>query len=142
MTNPNGSKWIRPEKRKRIYQRDEWHCLWCGCDLGPDSCGLPTLDHLIPREQGGSNRAENLITSCGICNSQRKNLSVFQFARKLWSPNTSNESFWVHMVIVLDRIVRHIARPLPPKPMIAVDFETRRNWGSAITMNSRSARPR
>src|SRR4051812_7730413 len=124
MTNPSGGNWIRKEKRKRIYARDGWRCVWCDCDLGPEQCGTPTLDHLIPREQGGTNEAQNLITCCGVCNSRRQNLSVFQFARKLWSQATSTKDFWLHIVTVLDRIVRHIARPLPPRPVSATPIFT------------------
>lgn len=74
--NPNGHHWIRDTKRKRIYERDGWRCVWCGgrltlgkrklLGLAGDS---PTLDHILPRALGGGNEAHNLITSCYSCNS-------------------------------------------------------------------------
>lgn len=30
MSNANGSKWIRPEKRLAIYHRDGFACIYCG----------------------------------------------------------------------------------------------------------------
>lgn len=62
----NGSKWIWPATRKRIYARDGWACVHCG--------SMPvqlTLDHIRPRALGGSNRPTNLVTSCLSCNSSR-----------------------------------------------------------------------
>jgi hypothetical protein len=61
--------WIRKEKRLSIYLRDGLACVWCGQAV-EDGIKL-TLDHLIPHSQGGSNQADNLVTSCHMCNSSR-----------------------------------------------------------------------
>lgn len=58
--------WIRPEKRRRIYERDGWACVYCG---GTDSL---TLDHITPRRLRGSNAPTNLVTCCHSCNSRRQ----------------------------------------------------------------------
>lgn len=39
-------------------------CHWCGAPAS-------TADHLVPLEDGGSNALENLVPSCGPCNSSR-----------------------------------------------------------------------
>jgi len=70
MSNKHGSKWIRPEKRLAIYSRDGFACAYCA-----DEESL-SLDHLHPRELGGSHDAENLITSCVTCNSARRDLPL------------------------------------------------------------------
>ena len=70
MSNAHGSKWIRPAKRAAIYARDHHVCAYCG------SCESLTLDHLTPRELGGGNEAENLVTACLHCNSARRSLSM------------------------------------------------------------------
>ncbi len=70
MSNKHGSKWIRPERRRAIYARDNWQCVYCGAD---DSL---TLDHVVPRAEGGGNESENLVTACLSCNSSRKTLIV------------------------------------------------------------------
>lgn len=77
----NGSKWLKPNKRESIYQRDGYHCVYCG--MGYEQLFSPsshlTLDHLVPHELGGTNEARNLVTACRTCNSSRgsKNLKDF-----------------------------------------------------------------
>lgn len=70
--------WIRPEKRLAIYLRDGLACVYCG-DAIEDGVRL-TLDHITPHSRGGSNQAENLVTSCVRCNSARGNRSLAAFA--------------------------------------------------------------
>ena len=70
--NSHGHHWIRDKKRFAIYERDDYRCVYC--DASPN-CGSPTtltLDHLLPRELGGSNEASNLVTACLTCNSARQ----------------------------------------------------------------------
>ena len=77
--NTHGHHWIRNRKRKAIYARDGHQCVYCGlfayssADTGP--C-LLTLDHLVPRELGGSNEANNLVTACHRCNSARQSKGI------------------------------------------------------------------
>lgn len=85
MSNTNGSRWIRPEKRAAIYERDGWECAYCG--RGPRDRRSPrqaqtilTLDHLTPRCQGGGNEAGNLVTACKACNSSRQDKPWVSYA--------------------------------------------------------------
>lgn len=72
--NKHGSKWIRPKKRRKIYCRDNWTCVYCGIYMPEDKVAshVRTLDHIIPRSKGGSNDETNLVTCCVTCNSRRK----------------------------------------------------------------------
>jgi hypothetical protein len=70
MSNAHGSKWIRPEKRAAIYLRDGFACAYCGSDQ------RLSLDHLTPRELGGTHDASNLVTACVGCNSARQDLPM------------------------------------------------------------------
>lgn len=70
MSNKNGSKWIRPEKRLAIYHRDGFACVYCGAE------DKLTLDHLQPRELGGTHSEENLVSACVTCNSSRRDSSL------------------------------------------------------------------
>lgn len=42
------------------------HCFYCG-----DQLAQPTLDHVIPRCQGGSDEVANLVPCCRVCNSSK-----------------------------------------------------------------------
>lgn len=66
----NGSKWIRPARRKTIYERDKHTCLYCG-----KKHTRLTLDHY----RGHSNLNSNLVTCCLSCNSAKRNLTTRQW---------------------------------------------------------------
>lgn len=59
---------IDPYKRRLIYERDGFQCLWCG-----GSIDFLQLDHVVPWSAGGSDRSDNLRTLCQPCNEQRSN---------------------------------------------------------------------
>lgn len=80
MSNVNGGKWIRPEKRLAIYIRDNFTCLYCGRILKDASSREVTLDHLVPRSDGGNNEATNLVTACLSCNSSRQDRPWMDYA--------------------------------------------------------------
>ena len=76
-----GSKWIRPEKRQRIYASDDHRCCYCGASLY-DGAAL-SLDHVVPCELGGTNEATNLVTACISCNSAKRDLPLGEFVAHL-----------------------------------------------------------
>jgi len=49
--------------RIEIFTRDHYTCQYCG----KQSHSL-TLDHVIPRHQGGPHTWENLVSACSYCN--------------------------------------------------------------------------
>ena len=56
--------------RKNILVRDHYRCQYCGdhkhaADL--------TLDHILPRAQGGESTPQNLVTACVKCNGRKGN---------------------------------------------------------------------
>lgn len=65
-----GMNWINPKTRRRIYWRDGFRCVICNGRAGVDFSTL-SLDHVVPRARGGSNRHTNLITCCLACNEKR-----------------------------------------------------------------------
>lgn len=51
-----------------ILHRDKFRCAYCGID---SLISRLAVDHIVPLEQGGSNTAGNLITSCHRCNTEK-----------------------------------------------------------------------
>lgn len=56
--------------RQNVFERDEFTCQYCGTRF--DSKEL-NLDHVIPREKGGKNSWDNVVTSCVRCNTRKAN---------------------------------------------------------------------
>jgi hypothetical protein len=67
------SSFIQRSTRFAIYYRDDFDCVYCRLVFPPaiNGQGL-TLDHLVPRAQGGSHRPENLVTACMSCNCSKQ----------------------------------------------------------------------
>lgn len=52
--------------RKNILRRDQYKCAYCGRG------DLPlTIDHIIPKAQGGVDSWENLVSACTACNNRK-----------------------------------------------------------------------
>jgi hypothetical protein len=49
--------------RRRVLERDRFRCRAAGCSR----TRFLSVHHLVPREQGGENRPENLVTLCEGC---------------------------------------------------------------------------
>lgn len=67
--------WIAASVRLAVYERDEWTCQLCfdaiDRDADPNSDWAPSLDHIIPSSQGGSDGVENLRATHRWCNTVR-----------------------------------------------------------------------
>lgn len=67
--------------RTRLSESQNWKCCWCGCNT-TDQRGFlnsTTIEHVIPKSQGGSDDWENLAMACHRCNSRRGVHSVESF---------------------------------------------------------------
>lgn len=58
-----------PRRRAAVIRRDGPNCYWCGAP--PPKNWHHTLDHVIPRSAGGSNKISNLVMACEPCNQAR-----------------------------------------------------------------------
>ncbi|MEN3041095.1 MAG: HNH endonuclease [Bacteroidia bacterium] len=56
-----------PLTRQNIFRRDGYRCAYCG------TSHHLTIDHVIPRSQGGESTWENLVTACEPCNRRKGN---------------------------------------------------------------------
>jgi 5-methylcytosine-specific restriction endonuclease McrA len=61
-------RWNVPVSRRAVLARDGFTCQYCGAQPGR---GALTIDHVVPRSQGGQKAWENLVTACGACNRRK-----------------------------------------------------------------------
>jgi len=61
--------------RINIFLRDDFRCQYCGETFSTKEL---TFDHVIPRAKGGRNAMDNVVASCGPCNSKKGD--------KIWTP--------------------------------------------------------
>jgi 5-methylcytosine-specific restriction endonuclease McrA len=74
--------------KREIFRRDNHTCQYCGLQ----SPHL-TIDHVVPRHQGGEHRWENLVSACLRCNlkkgGQTPARAGLQLLRKPYEPRAS-----------------------------------------------------
>jgi 5-methylcytosine-specific restriction endonuclease McrA len=66
--------------RRNIFKRDHSTCQYCGAR--PGSAEL-TIDHVIPRAQGGTSTWENCVLACVDCNARKANRTPEQARMRL-----------------------------------------------------------
>lgn len=67
---------VSSKVRAKVFKRDNYTCVSCGwMQPRPNDARRTgrflTLDHIIPRSEGGSNFQENLVTKCSRCNNEK-----------------------------------------------------------------------
>ena len=71
--------------RQNLFKRDGHKCVYCG---GHDNL---TMDHVVPRADGGKTNWSNLVTACQKCNSTKGNMSLeeigYELPYKPYRPN-------------------------------------------------------
>lgn len=72
----------RERIRGIVIRRDGLLCYYC---KRPLSYGEVTIDHIVPKDSGGSNFPDNLCVCCDDCNNRKRNLSreAFNAMREL-----------------------------------------------------------
>ncbi|MDB5351568.1 MAG: endonuclease [Planctomycetota bacterium] len=66
--------------RRNLFKRDHSTCQYCG--VRPGSSEL-TIDHVLPRAQGGLSTWENCVLACVACNARKANRTPEQARMKL-----------------------------------------------------------
>lgn len=70
---------VKPDHR-HIYLRDGYCCQYCGKQFSYKEL---TLDHIIPKAQGGPSTWENLVAACQPCNHTKADRTPEQAGMKL-----------------------------------------------------------
>ena len=75
---------LHASRKRRVFERDKYRCQYCGTDMtlhfAYPHLGVITVDHMVPKAAGGSNRIQNLVTCCRPCNQRKRNLPIEDFA--------------------------------------------------------------
>jgi len=66
--------------RRNVFKRDHVTCQYCGARPGSEEL---TIDHIIPRAQGGQTNWENCVLACVPCNARKANRTPDQAGMKL-----------------------------------------------------------
>lgn len=81
---------IQQRRKRQLKRHNEFKCFYCHIPLrdprpgenGPTpnersltGVGFATVDHLVPLDQGGSNKLHNFVLCCWECNQQKANMS-------------------------------------------------------------------
>jgi len=73
------SKWVY--LRTRLAEAQNWKCCFCGCSMTELRCKTNscTVEHVTPKEFGGTDDPENLVASCYTCNHNRGTKDAYTF---------------------------------------------------------------
>jgi 5-methylcytosine-specific restriction endonuclease McrA len=82
---------LAPFSRRNLYRRDRGTCQYCGSRPGHSDL---SIDHVVPRSQGGRTDWRNCVLSCQRCNRKKRNRTPLQASMRLlthpeaprWSP--------------------------------------------------------
>jgi 5-methylcytosine-specific restriction endonuclease McrA len=73
------ARW-RKKQRMNVWRKHGKRCYWCGCPLNDKSKGCRfTIDHIIPRANGGGSTMDNMVPSCRKCNLRKGHMSGYEF---------------------------------------------------------------
>lgn len=83
--------------RRNIFKRDRFTCQYCGSQPKSDEL---TIDHVLPKAQGGQSTWVNCVLACFRCNHAKANRTPTQAGMKLrkqpvrpqWNPTFSRHS--------------------------------------------------
>jgi 5-methylcytosine-specific restriction endonuclease McrA len=69
--------------RRNVFKRDHYTCQYCGVQPGTEEL---SIDHVIPRSQGGESTWENCVLACVACNKRKADRTPHQCGMKLRRP--------------------------------------------------------
>jgi hypothetical protein len=77
------SKWVY--LRTRLAEAQNWKCCFCGCVMTElrNKGNSATVEHVIPKDFGGTDDAENLVASCNYCNNKRGTVDAYTFTSQI-----------------------------------------------------------
>lgn len=59
-------------------------CFYCGVRFAPAGPDHRTVDHRVPRSQGGTDSLRNLVFACYACNQRKRDRTEDDFSDSEW----------------------------------------------------------
>lgn len=80
------------QRRKTVYQRDNYQCQNCGRHGGPQGNAELHAHHIVPKSKGGTHQLTNLKTMCSNCHNAIHGRDFAPTATHRSKQRTSNRS--------------------------------------------------
>ena len=94
--------YTNPEKRTKIFERDNKKCFYCLCELQNNTF---YLDHIFPRAKGGENYKFNLITACKTCNSKKNDKDAETFLLDSYRGGLITQEEFLKQKVTLENLI-------------------------------------
>ena len=94
----------RSSRRSKLIQRDGKGCHYCG------SSKANTVDHKIPKAQGGSDDLDNLVLACEPCNNKKGAASYEDFCAMIKTIQPDTRPLWKRLFCKNDREANQMLR--------------------------------
>lgn len=99
-------QWVRMGRsvkfsRSNVYMRDRHKCQYCGEIFRHDQL---TLDHVVPRFQGGKTTWDNVVAACSPCNHKK---SHFNEMKPMNAPRRPSYGEMLNIVRERPVVIRH-----------------------------------
>lgn len=98
--------YIEPARRLMILARDRHACVYCSAPLSDESF---VLDHLLPVSKGGTNRKQNLVAACEVCNRRRSESDPIQFLRDNYRQQLLAQDEFLRQKDYVEALLAHVA---------------------------------
>jgi 5-methylcytosine-specific restriction endonuclease McrA len=99
--------------RRNVAKRDHHTCQYCGAQPGAEAI---TIDHVVPRSQGGASSWTNCVAACESCNARKADRTPEQADMKLRRRPVRPE--WKPLYAAQGVRVESWARFLPHEPAL------------------------
>ena len=105
-----------PFAKKNVFVRDNQTCLFCGTKIKDVSdC---TVDHVVPRAQGGKSTWTNCVTACKLCNHKKADRTPSQARMYLryqpYRPTIGEFTKYFSKKYGIDKLLKSMSEPTEP----------------------------
>ena len=101
--------------RRNVAKRDHYTCQYCGAQPGAESI---TIDHVLPRSQGGASSWTNCVAACERCNARKGDRTPDQAGLRLRRRPVRPE--WKPFYVAQGARIESWSRFLTHEPVLAM----------------------